>query len=104
LAKVNEVQRVRQQQREALRWRVLNAAYNSKPIPISDGLILRIVNDTGFSVSVELVRETLDYLEGKELIAVKRRAVEWNSRITDEGVDVVEGNLECPDGIDRPEW
>jgi hypothetical protein len=101
---VNEVQRVRQQDREALRWRALNAAYNGKPLGVTDSLILRIVRDLGQPLSIEAIRETLDYLEGKELLVVRRRAVEWDARITDEGVDVVEGNMDCPAGIDRPEW
>jgi hypothetical protein len=101
---VNEIERVRQQDREALRWRALNATYNGKPLGVTDALILRIVRDLGTNLSIDGIRETLDYLEGKGLLLVRRRAVEWDARITDEGVDVVEGNLDCPPGIDKPEW
>jgi hypothetical protein len=101
---VNDVQRVRQQDREALRWRALNATYNGKPLRVADSLILRIVRDLGDKLSIEAIREALDYLEGKDLLVVRRRAVEWDARITDEGIDVVEGNMDCPAGVARPEW
>ena len=101
---MNDVQRQIQRKRQALRWRVLSACYHGKPGHIGEVIVLRICADTGFEVDMHLIHEALDYLEGKELITVQRRAVEWLSRITDEGTDVVEGNADCPHGIDRPEW
>lgn len=101
---MNDVQRQVQKKRQALRWRVLNACYHGKPGSVGEVIVLRICVDTGFEVDMHLIYEALDYLEGKELITVQRRAVEWLSRITDEGTDVVEGNAVCPPGIDKPEW
>jgi hypothetical protein len=101
---MNEVQRQIQKDRQTLRWRVLNSAYHSKPVPLGDVLACRICADTGLSADVQQVREAMDYLEGKELVTVRRASVSWLARITDEGTDVVEGNIECPAGIDKPEW
>jgi hypothetical protein len=101
---MNEVQRQAQKARESLRWRVLSATYHSKPVSLSDALALRICSDTGLDADIQIVREAFDYLEGKELVIVKRHAVAWLGRITDQGTDVVEGNVECPIGINRPDW
>jgi hypothetical protein len=101
---INEVQQQLQKKTQDLRWRVLSSCYNGKPMALGDVLVLRICADTGFNVERQHVREALDYLEGKELVTLKRNAVEWLSRITDDGTDVVEGNAECPAGINRPEW
>ena len=101
---MNEVQKQYQKKREALRWRVLNACYHGAPGFVGENLVLRICADTGFSVEMQQIHEALDYLEGKELIVVKRKDVEWLSRVTDDGTDVVEGNAECPPGINKPEW
>lgn len=101
---MNEVQRQIQKDRQTLRWRCLNAAYHSKPVPLGDVLACRICADVGLPSDIPQVREAMEYLEGKDLVTLRRTSVSWLARITDEGTDVVEGNAECPVGIDKPEW
>lgn len=101
---MDDVKRIVQKDREALRWRVLNAAYNASTFGLSDSLALRISKDAALDVELERVRKAFDYLEGKGVLECSRRDVEWICRITNTGIDVVEGNLVCPPGIDRPEW
>jgi hypothetical protein len=45
------------------------------------------------------VRKALGYLEQAGLVLITRRATAWSISTTVEGSQVIEGNLECPAGI-----
>lgn len=89
--------------REEARWRILRALDAGRPSPVSETLILRILNDNELRLSPAEVRRELDYLEHRELLAVRDRgAPVWSAELTRTGIDVVEYTVPCNPGIARP--
>ena len=89
--------------REFMRWIILIALDNSRPIGCAEELILQAVQ--GYyqdATSLELRRE-LDYLFDRKLINIKKEpGGRWKCDLTRYGVDVREYTVDCDPGIARP--
>lgn len=90
-------------QREELRWRVLKTLDAGRPLPVSETIILRTLQDIRLPVTPNGLRRELDYLADRELIAIDgRNSPVWLAELTRVGVDVVEYTVDCDPGIARP--
>lgn len=98
----NEYQRVLQQKKEDLRWRLLVMAHYAGVTGLSDSMALGPMHELFPFVTLKEIQDNLDYLEKKELIDLDKGAADWRYTLTGEGIDCVEGNAECPTGIRKP--
>ena len=96
-----DMQKVR---RESLRWLLLLALNNSRPIAAHESLLLQIARAIySDATEIELRRE-LDYLEGRKMVSITRHpAGFWTTEPTALGTDIAEYTVECHAGIARPE-
>ncbi len=86
---------------QEMRWRILRILNISRPIGVSESLINMVLNDQNFNAGLSELRRELDYLEKKQLVKILTYPT-WIIELTATGIDVVEGNVECPAGITRP--
>ncbi len=90
-------------QREEARWRILKALDAGRPVPVSETILLRTLQDIELPLSPRALRRELDYLAHRELIELKGKdSAVWVAELTRDGVDVVEYTVECQPGIARP--
>lgn len=89
-------------QREETRWRILRALDAGRPNPVSETIVLRVLQDIKLSVTVSGLRRELDYLEERGLIKLDRDDPTWSADLTRLGVDLVEFTVPCDPGIARP--
>lgn len=95
---------VRKVRRENMRWVLLLAGYNSRPIRAAEHLLLAVVQGIYPDVTQQELRRELGYIEGHDLVEITRQHDnKWFMSLTHRGVDVVEYNDACPPGIARPE-
>ncbi len=94
---------IEQKQREEARWRILRVVDAGRPIAVSEHIIWRVLADIKLPFSLHAVRRELAYLRDLALIEIEGEDTEtWLARLTAEGVDVVEYNLDAPAGVARP--
>lgn len=90
-------------QREEARWRIMRTLDAGRPSPVSETLILHVLNDNKLHLSPGELRRQLDYLEHRELLKVlDRESPVWSAELTRVGIDVVEYTCPCDPGIARP--
>lgn len=89
--------------REHLRWLIILALNNARPIGSYEGLVLSVAQaEYPDATALELRRE-LDYLHDRELIDVtKHPDGRWFAELTRLGVDLAEYTIDCEPGIARP--
>ena len=92
-----------QKQREEARWRILRVLDAGRPIPVSENIILRVLQDVRLPLGPGAVRRELDYLRGLGLAAIEDEEEVWFARLTATGVDIVEYTVAAPPGIARPQ-
>lgn len=89
--------------REHMRWVVLLALNNARPLGAMESVVLAVVQAVYPDASPLELRKELDYLSDRELIKlVKRPDGPWHADLTRFGVDVVEYTVDCQPGIARP--
>ncbi|WP_160286844.1 hypothetical protein [Pseudomonas knackmussii] len=90
--------------RESMRWYILRALDNSRPIDPHEAVVLATIQGIfPDATQVELRRE-LDYLEDRSLVTIERKpSGQWVAGLTHYGVDIVEYTIDCHPGIARPE-
>lgn len=98
----NEYQRLLQQKKEDLRWRLLVIASYAGATGLTDGMALSPMHDLFPFVTSGDIREALDYLDKKGLLELDKGAADWRYSLSASGVDCVEGNADCPSGIRKP--
>lgn len=90
-------------QRETMRWRVLKVLDAGRPNPLSETILLGVLNDAKFPVTLVALRRELDYLENRRLVEISgRNTALWSAELTHYGVDLVEYAIDCHPGIARP--
>jgi hypothetical protein len=90
-------------QREESRWRVLRALDAGRPYPVSEQIVLRVIEDIKLPITASGLRRELDYLEERELIRIHdKESPVWSAELTRIGIDVVEYTVPCDAGIARP--
>ena len=88
---------------ETIRWNVLVAANSARPAPVSETLVLSMIQAIPIECDATQLRREFDYLEGRGLISVKRLEVApWLIGLSWEGVDLVDYTAESVPGIARP--
>ena len=89
--------------RENMRWLMLNALNNARPLGAMDVLALTVVQAIYPDATAKELHGQLAYLENKELVDIKRQPDgHWHSTLNSNGIDVVEYTVDCPAGIARP--
>jgi len=91
-------------QREQTRWRILKVLDAGRPLPVSEVVILQVLQDTALPITVSMLRRELDYLEDRKLVILHGRTKSpvWAAELTHFGVDIVEYTVDCFAGIARP--
>jgi DNA-binding transcriptional ArsR family regulator len=98
-----ETMDLEQKQREDARWRILRVLDAGRPTPVSENIVWRVLHDIRLPMSVSTVRREIDYLRDLGLVDVEGEDTEtWFSKLTAQGVDVVEYTIPAPAGIARP--
>ncbi|OTG68296.1 hypothetical protein B9T25_06335 [Acinetobacter sp. ANC 4470] len=89
--------------RENMRWLLLNALNNARPLGAMDVLLLTVVHAIHPDATARELHTELEYLESKDLIDIERQPTgHWHSKLNALGIDVVEYTVNCPAGIARP--
>jgi hypothetical protein len=88
--------------REFVRWMILRMLYAIRPGGASETIILRVLQDLDFDCELNDVRQEIDHLHSLGLAEAGQdtRTGGW-SRLTAQGVAVVEYNAPAPSGIGR---
>ena len=87
--------------REEMRWVILRSLYSAQPIGTSEIIVRAAIDPVCPGVAELEIRQALDYLVERKLIAVERKQV-WFAKINNHGIDVVEYTVDCHPGIARP--
>lgn len=93
-------------QRERLRrLRILQVLSQNRPDPIGDGLINRCLrHDVDLSFTQTNIRNSLDYLAERRLVAITLRTDErWMAKISADGSDFLDGLGPKFEGVAHPE-
>lgn len=90
--------------REITRWRVLQVLNVGRPLPVSEIIVLRTLQDIHLPITAHGLRREMDYLRDRKLIEIRdEESPTWSAELTRYGVDIVEYTLPCEPGIARPE-
>lgn len=90
--------------REQVRWVLLLALNNARPIGANEAILLGVVHGVYTDATALEVRRELDYLASRRLVTLtKSPAGPWSVSLTRLGVDVAEYTVDCEPGIARPE-
>jgi len=89
--------------REFIRWIILLALDNARPIGCYEELVLLATQGYYQDATVLELRRELDYLHDRKLVELKKEPTgRWFCDITRYGVDVREYTVDCDPGIARP--
>ena len=89
--------------REAMRWYLIVAANVSRPHGIYVEGMLPVVQAVYADATEHEVKRELDYLEGRDLVKVKRDGMDrWYVQLTRHGIDLAEYTSVLEPGIARP--
>jgi len=89
--------------REGMRWLLLNALNNARPLGAMDQLLLNVVQDMYPDATANELHQQLEYLKDKDLVDINKRPDgRWHAKLNSNGIDVVEYTIDCPAGIARP--
>lgn len=88
--------------RESMRWYLLKALDNARPLGALDVLLLDVMRSIYSDSTATEVHSQLDYLQSAGLVELgKRPDGHWHAKLNHNGIDVVEYNQDCPVGIAR---
>ncbi len=89
--------------RESMRWLLLNALNNARPLGAMDQLMLTVTQDMYPDTTANELHQQLEYLKDKDLVDINKRPDgHWHAKLNSNGIDVVEYTIDCPAGIARP--
>ena len=91
------------QRREFMRWVLLLALNNARPIGAWEEVLVSTVQGIYADATKHEVRRELDYLADRKLAEVKKHPDgRWFGDLTHHGVDFVEYSMDAHPGIARP--
>src|SRR4051812_29160644 len=91
------------QRREFMRWVLLLALNNARPIGCWEEVLVSTVQGIYADATKLEVRRELDYLEDRSLVELmKKPDGRWFGEITHDGVDIAEYTTDVRPGIARP--
>lgn len=91
------------------RWRILRILAAGRPYPVGEGLIGQVLTDADLAMTMNEIRNDLEYLKDKGYIETKEVSVpgegkHLEARLLPKGVDYVEyTTAEDDPGVLRPE-
>jgi len=89
--------------RETIRWNILVTLNNARPLGANEAIVLSVIRAEYPDATHEEVRRELDYLERRDLVAIKHQPDGvWICELTRWGIDVAEYDVDCEPGIARP--
>jgi len=89
--------------REGLRWLILLALNNARPVGAYEGVVMTIAHSEYPDATPLELRRELDYLAERELVKLaKEPGGRWHATLTRFGTDVAEYTVACDPGIARP--
>ena len=93
-----------EQRRNFGRWIVMRGLYNAKPIGLWEEVLLSILRGMWADATSLELRRALDYLSDRKVIDLEKKPNgRWYADLNRYGVDIVERQVPCEPGIDRPE-
>lgn len=85
------------------RWSVLRTIHVGGHLGATETMVREVVRAEYLGVTTNFVRDQLDYLEKRKLIALERSEIHpWRATLTRYGYDVCEYQVDCEPGISRP--
>ena len=94
---------IEQKRREEARWRILRMIDAGRPVPLSEHIIWRILNEIKIPFTMNEVRRELQYLRDRNLITIEGEDTDtWYGKLTWHGIDLVEYTVAAEPGIARP--
>lgn len=89
--------------RESLRWLILLALNNARPVGAFEAVVLTIAQSQYPDATPHELRLHLDYLADRELVKLEKHPDgRWFADLTRYGTDVAEYTIDCEPGIARP--
>ena len=89
--------------RESLRWLILLALNNARPLGAHESVVLATAQAIYADATPLEVRRELDYLADRELVKLVRLpSGPWHADLTRFGTDIAEYTIDCEPGIARP--
>lgn len=90
--------------RRNIRYRILAVADTNRDTGVDEPLMIRVLNDLEFETTVKELRSEAAFLEGKDFLTVSKGKVNKIHfyKITSLGVELLEGDIECPPSINHP--
>lgn len=89
--------------RENMRWLILLAIYNSRPVELNESVVLSIAQAVYPDATPLEIRRELDYLRDRKLVEIRKDpAGPWWGNLTRYGTDIAEYTIDCAPGIARP--
>lgn len=89
--------------RENMRWLILLAIYNSRPVELNESVVLSIAHAVYPDATPLEIRRELDYLCDRKLVEIRKDpAGPWWGNLTRYGTDIAEYTIDCAPGIARP--
>ncbi|MDR1423482.1 MAG: hypothetical protein LBI92_02580 [Azoarcus sp.] len=91
--------------REFSRWIILMTLNNSRPLGVSETIVLTVVRAEFPDMSRDELRRELDYLRDRGLATIKQPpdGSAWHCDLTRYGIDIAEYTVDVAPGIARPE-
>ncbi len=89
--------------RESLRWLILLALYNARPVELVENVVLVTAQAIYPDATPLEIRRELDYLSDRKLVEIRKDpAGPWWGNLTRYGTDIAEYTSDCQPGIARP--
>lgn len=89
--------------REGLRWLILLALNNARPIGAHESVVLSAAHAIYPDATPLELRREIDYLADRDLVKIRKDpSGPWFADLTRFGTDVAEYTIDCEPGIGRP--
>ena len=97
------IERLEQAKKGSARWSILQTTSLGGHRGVTEEMLLPALRASWLGVSREFMRNQIDYLETRGLVATERPELKpWAVKLTRDGHDVVDYVKDCEPGIDRP--
>lgn len=89
--------------RESMRWMILDAVDQARPVGMHTEALLPIIRSVYRDVTQQEIRRELDYLEERELVSIEKDPLDnWSVNLKRYGIEIVQYTCECDPGVARP--
>lgn len=86
-----------------IRWTILRTVRIGGHLGASESMLRQVLRAEWLGVTTHLLRDQLHYLEQRGLVTITRSEVkDWEITLDRYGYDVVDYQVTCDAGIDRP--